>query len=82
MLEIEVMLHGAGKDYCTSTFANGDGSEMENYKTALRNVAIGNTNMIVFVDDHTGNLISVPPSMCLIECREVPTKIIKRMGKS
>lgn len=71
MLKIEVMLHGAGKDYCTSTFAHGDGSEMENYRTALGNVAIGNTNMIVFVDDHTGNLISVPPSMCLLRFEDV-----------
>ena len=74
MLKIEVMLHGAGKDYCTSTFANGDGSEMENYKTALENVALGNTKVIAFIDDHTGNLVTIPPSMCLIECREVPNK--------
>ena len=74
MLEIEVMLHGAGKKYCTSTFIHDGVSEMENYKMALKNVALGYTNMIVFVDDRTGNLITVPPSMCLIECREVPNK--------
>ena len=74
MLAIEVMLHGAGKDYYTSTFANGDGSEMENYKTALENVALGRTKVIAFIDDHTGNLVTIPPSMCLIECREVPNK--------
>lgn len=75
MLIIEVMLHGAGKDYCTSTFANGDGSEMENYKTALKNVAIGNTNVVAFVDNQTGNFITLNPSMCLLECREVPEKM-------
>lgn len=74
MLEIEVMLHGAGKKYCTSTFAHDGVSEMENYKIALKNIALGYTNMVVFVDDHTGNLITVPPSMCLLECREVPNK--------
>ena len=47
---------------------------MENYKIALKNIALGYTNMVVFVDDHTGNLITVPPSMCLLECREVPNK--------
>lgn len=75
MLEIEVMLHGAGKDYCTSTFANGDGSEMENYKRALENVALGNTNVVAFVDDQTGNFITLNPSMCLLECREIPKKM-------
>ena len=74
MLIIEVMLHGAGKDYCTSTFANGDGSEMENYKRALENVALGNTNVVAFVDDQTGNFITLNPSMCLLECRDVPKK--------
>lgn len=74
MLEIEVMLYGARKKYCTSTFANGGGSEMENYKTALKNVALGNTKVIAFIDDYTGSLITIPPSMCLIKCREVPEK--------
>ena len=74
MLKIEVMLHGAGKDYYTSTFIHDGASEMENYKIALKNVALGYTNMIVFIDDHTGNLITVPPSMCLIECSEVPNE--------
>jgi hypothetical protein len=74
MLIIEVMLHGVGKDYCTSTFANGGGSEMENYKQALENVALGRTKVIAFIDDHTGDLITIPPSMCLIKCREVPNK--------
>jgi len=74
MLAIEVMLHGAGKDYYTSTFANGGGSEMENYKTALENVALGRTKVIAFIDDRTGDLVTIPPSMCLIECREVPNK--------
>lgn len=74
MLIIEVMLHGAGKDYCTSTFAYGGSSEMENYKSALENVAIGNTNVIAFVDDNTGNFITISPSMCLLECREVRNK--------
>jgi hypothetical protein len=75
MLEIEVMLHGAGKKYCTSTFIHDGVSEMENYKIALKNVALGYTNMVVFVDDHTGNLVTIPPSMCLIECREVPEEM-------
>lgn len=75
MLEIEVMLRGAGKNYCTSTFARGGGSEMENYKTALENVARGRTKVIAFIDDHTGSLVTIPPSMCLIKCREVPKKI-------
>lgn len=74
MLIIEVMLHGAGKDYCTSTFAYGGGSEMENYKRALENVALGNANVVAFVDDETGNFITLNPSMCLLECREVPEK--------
>lgn len=74
MLEIEVMLYGVRKDYCTSTFARGGGSEMENYKTALKNVALGRTKVIAFIDDRTGNLVTIPPSMCSIECREVPNK--------
>lgn len=74
MLEIEVMLNGAGKDYCTSTFAYGGGSEMGNYKQALEDVAFGRMNIIAFVDDRTGNFITISPSMCLLECREVPNK--------
>lgn len=74
MLIIKVMLNGAGKEYRTSTFAYGGGSEMENYKTALENVARGYSNVIVFVDDNTGNFVTISPSMCLLDCREVPNK--------
>lgn len=74
MLEIEVRIHGDRKNYCTSTFANGGGSEMENYKTALKNVATGRTKIIAFIDDYTGSFVAIPPSMCSIECREVPNK--------
>lgn len=73
MLQITVFMNGAIRRYLTNSFKGNCfcNEEMKAYDSALRNVDLGNTQTIKFVDITTNANVSVSPITCLIECEEV-----------